>query len=84
MGNVFAVVVVMVMVVVVAKYIQSLQDERVRLETLINGAVTHGGKCCWCCCCCCDGGGGGGHVHTESAGQESQTGDPHQWYRDTR
>ena len=53
---------------VVVIYIQNLQDERVRLEALINAAVTQGGTCC---CCCCGGGGcggGGGDIHTEPAG----------------
>ena len=73
------VVVVVVVVVVVATYIQSLQDERIELETVINDTVTLGRECC--CCCCCGGGGGGGgggHLHTEPAGREDRVGDRHQ------
>ena len=68
-------------VVVVATYMQNLQDERARLELLITGAVTQGGDCCWCCGG--GGSGGGGHLHTEPAGREDQVGNRHQRCRNT-
>ena len=81
-------VVVVVVVVVVATYIQSLQDERIKLETVINDAVTLDGECCWWCCCggggSGGGSGGGGHLHTEPLGREDQAGDRHQRCCNTR